>query len=134
MSWALRNQLRVRNFLLAVGALMGLACLSLGPTPFIGRLELATISLCVWPLVFYGVRAVLQVQLWRHGLKPWIRSFAAAGFFFFGAAAIIAIPYTFVPSPLSPFPAAFVMFASAAYSMIATIARVERTQHASPAS
>ena len=134
MSWALRNQTQVRNVFLGIGALLIVACLLLNSAPLIARLELVAISLAVWPLAFYGVRAVLQLQLWQHGLRPWIRAFAAAGFFFFGAAAIIAIPLTVVPSPVIPLPIAFVMFASASYSMIATISRAERTQHATPAS
>jgi len=113
---------------------MTLAGLSLGPTPFLGRLELAAIALCIWPVAFFGVRGVLQLQIWQHGLKPWIRRFAAAGFFFFGTFAIISIPLAFTARQISPIPLGFIMFASAAYSNLATIARAQESQHASPAS
>jgi hypothetical protein len=131
VSWALRKRLIIRNVFLALGGLMILAGLLVGPTPFLGRLELAAISLCLWPITFYGVRGVLQLQVWQHGLKAWIRQFAAAAFFLFGTGAIVSIPLAFTARQFSPFPMGFVMFASAAYSNLATIARAERTQHAS---
>jgi hypothetical protein len=134
VSWALQKRLIIRNIFLALGGLMILACLLFGPMPFRARLELVAISLCIWPIVFYGLRGILQLQIWQHGLRAWIRQFAAAAFFFFGTAALLSIPLTLNTPQFGPISMGFVMFASAAYSSLATIARAERLQHGNPAS
>jgi hypothetical protein len=134
MAWALRNRRAIRQAILVVATAMILANLSFGPTPFVDRLVLVAVSIGMAPFSYYGMRWVLQFQIWQHGLRPWIRQFAAGSFYFFGIASVISIPISFAPSAFSPWAGAFIMFATTAYSALITIARAEEQQRAIAAS
>ena len=134
MSWALRHRGGIRKAILLLGGVMIAVNLLVGPTPFGGRLLLVAVNVVIVPFAFFGVRWVFQLQIAQHGLRPWIRQFAAAAFFGFGGAAIIAIPVSFASREVSPWAAGFLMFATIAYSALATIARAEERQVARPAS
>ncbi len=134
MNWAVRNREQIRNAIFVIGGVMILANLCLGPTPFRGRLVLVALNALILPLAYYGPRWVLKLQIYQHGLRPWIRLYGIGLFYFFGIAAIIAIPITFAAREISPWATAFLLFATAAYSSLATIAPIEGTQNARPAS
>src|SRR5712672_963577 len=130
MAWAFRHVPEIRRAILMIASVLILANLSFGPTPFAGRLTLVAVSVGSAPISYYGMRWTLQLHILQHGLRPWIRDFAAGCFFFFGIGSLLSIPISFAPSPVSPLAAPFIMFAAAAYSALTTIKRAETDQRA----
>ena len=134
MTWALQHRELIRTVIVIVGGTMIAVNLLRGPTPVGGRLALVAVSVATVPVAYFGTRWVLQLQIFQHGLRPWIRQFAAAAFYLFGTAAIIAIPLSLMSRQVGPWAAGFLIFATTAYSAVATIARAEERQVARPAS
>jgi hypothetical protein len=124
MQWAIDNIDRLRTSLLVGGAALVAANLALGPDPFTTRIGAVLILIVVVPFSYFGMRWMLRVQIWQHGLRRWIVQFATLAFYFFGLGAIAGLAFLVADlGQRTPFAAAVITPAVFAYSAVDTISR-----------
>ena len=127
MQWAIDNLNRLRAGLLAIGAALIVANLALGPDPLATRVTAVLLLAVVVPFLYFGMRWMLKLQIWRYGLRPWIVQIGTFMFYFFGLGTIAGLALLVDGiGQQTPFAATVIAPAVFAYSAADTIRQAQQ--------
>ena len=124
MDWAQQHSRELLFGIIVVGATLVVANLAIGPDPLTSRIASVLVLGLVVPFLYFGMRWMLRLQIWRHGLRSWIIRVAALFFYFFGLGAIHQFVIAMVNiGEQTPLAVMFVGPAVLSYSSMDTIRR-----------